>query len=316
MKKYNKTIKWILQVAVTGLLLYFTLQKLEAGKLKEILSGISLWMILPVMVFLFFDMIINSYRILALYRFYGVKAKLLNICLVKFHGFFFSLFFPLLGDAYKIQAFKTKYGASYGKNSVVVLLDRLIYTFALTVILVPIWILNIIEINIVFKIVIVALFFLEISVLVLLNKPNIINKIILLPGRIHNKLSLSGYNFERKRKYSIEIAKNTLVAIIRHVFIALLYFLIAYTVMPEISFNVVLFILIVFSIMLSRVIPVSVGGIGLREYIAVIIFPQIGIAEEYAFTIAFIMSSIMIIQGILGGFSFLITRLIKPVKTI
>ncbi len=309
MKRHCKTIKWVLQVLVTVFLLYITLQQLEAAKLKDILSEIIVWPLLLVPVFLFFDLLINSYRIFSLYCFFGVTTRLSNIFLIKFQGFFFSLIFPLAGDAYKIQSFKTLHGSSYGKNSVVVLLDRLIYTFGLTIILVPIWVFDVIQLNYIFKLTIVSLLFIEVVFLYLLNKPYLIKEIINKLGNLHKKFLSIPVNFEHRRKFNAEITKNTLIAIFRHTLMASLYLTIAYAVLHTIHFNVLMFILTVFSIMISRLIPVSVGGIGLREYIAVIIFPQIGIATEYAFSIAFIMSSIMILQGIGGGISFLVNRL-------
>lgn len=316
MKKHYKTIKWILQVLVTVFLLYITLQQLEITKLKEILSSIKVLPLLLVPVFLVIDMIISSFRLLSLYRLYGIKTNLLKICWIKLQGFFFSLLFPLLGDAYKVQSFKTLYGSSYGKNSVVVLLDRLIYTFGLTIILLPVWVLGVIQLNYIFKIIIVSLLFIELIILYLLNKPDIVKNILNQLGKLHKKFLAIPVNFEHRKAFNIEITINTLIAILRHTLIALLYLTVTYAVLHTIDFNVLMFVLIVFSIMISRVIPVSVGGIGLREYIAVMILPQIGIATEYAFTIAFIMSSVMILQGMAGGISFLVNRLTNINKSL
>jgi len=103
----------------------------------------------------------------------------------------------------------------------------------------------------------------------------------------------------------MEILLNTFVAIIRHTIMALIYLSIAWSLLVKIDFPVFLFFMIVFFIMLSRVIPVSIGGIGLREFIAVEIFPTIGINPDVAFSIAILISFLMILQGMFGGVSFI-----------
>ncbi len=311
-----KLIKWLLQIAFTIFLFYFTIQQIEVERLREILREIKLLPLLGIPVLLFVNMVVSGYRIFALYRFYGIKANLVHVCMTRFQGFFFALLFPLLGDAYKVQTFKTRYGSTYGKNSFVLLVDKIIYIFALTIIIAPVWIFGIIDIDIIFQIAIVALLLLEVIVLYLVNKPRIIELILRRFKILHKKLESFQIKFVARKNFYREVSKNTLVALGRHGLIALTYLLIAYTVIHDINFNIILFIFIVFSVMLAKIIPVSVGGIGLREYIAVMLFPQAGVETEYAFTVAFLISSVVIIQGILGGISFMAGRLFKINKKV
>ncbi|MFP4289707.1 MAG: lysylphosphatidylglycerol synthase transmembrane domain-containing protein [Bacteroidota bacterium] len=306
----KKTIKWIFQILVTIALFYLAIQKIDTDKLTEILSESNAVWFLLVPVIVFFDMWINSYRIVSLYRFYDVNTKIKRVFTIKLQGAFFSLLFPLIGDAYKIQTFKNVYGNSYAKNSLVVLLDRLIFTFALTIILVPVWIGSVIEVDSILKFLIIPLFLLEIIILYAINHPSLIQIFSSLTERIHKRLLVRKYSFEKREGYFSEITKNTLIAVFRHLMTSLMYLVIAIAIIPHFQFSIVLFLLTVFSIILSRIIPVSVGGIGLREYIAVIVFPQIGIETEYAFSIAIIVSLVGISQGIAGGVSYLINRIV------
>lgn len=305
----KKLIKWLLQIVATIFLLYLALRKVDTVALRGILNNTDFRLFLLIPLFLVADLLINSYRIKSLYSFYGVQTRLMKIALVKLEGGFFSLLFPLIGDAYKIQTFKNAYGASYGKNSMVVLLDRLIFTFALTLILAPVWLLGVIEVEPILQWAIVSLLLLEIGVFYLLNKPAIFQYFSNLLLKIHPRLTFLRLNFTSRRGYFMEMFANTIMAAVRHLLTAIMYLIIALSVLPHRDFATGLFLLTVFSIILSRVLPVSVAGIGLREYIAVAVFPQIGILPEYAFTIALTVSFIGIFQGLAGGVSFLWNRI-------
>lgn len=305
----KKLIKWLLQIVATFFLLYLALREINTQALKDIVSNTDFRLFLLIPLFLAADLWINSYRIQSLYKFYGVKTRLLKIAMVKLEGGFFALLFPLVGDAYKIQTFKNTYGASYGKNSLVVLLDRLIFTFALTLILAPVWMLGVIVVEPFLQWAIAGLLFLEIMIFFTLNKPAIFQYFSSLLQKIRPGWSFLQISFEARKGYFREISINTIISIGRHLLTTLLYLIIAVSVIPHRDFATGLFMLTVFSIILSRVLPVSVGGIGLREYIAVAVFPQIGIMPEYAFTIALTVSFIGIFQGLVGGVSFLWNRI-------
>lgn len=300
----------MLQIIVTFVLLYFAFERINVNEFRDALKGANYYMFIVIPIFLVVDLWINSYRVFRLYWFYNVKTKLLKIIHVKLQGIFFALLFPFVGDFYKIQTFKNIYGASYAKNSLVILLDRLVFLLALLIVLTPIWLLNIIEVNLLLKLLIAGVLIVVLTIILVINKPFLIHKILNLINKIFNKKVLN-ISIEKRKGYLLEITINTLLAVSRHVLTAFLYLAIAYSLMHPLDIKLHLFILTVFSIILSRIIPLSVGGIGLREYIAVIVFPQIGIAEEYAFAIALIVSFVGIFQGLVGGASYLFNRVNK-----
>lgn len=286
-------------------LLYVAARKVDPQQLWEYLRSFPAIYLILIPLILVLDILINSWRVRSLYRYYGVTARLRDVFFVKFHGLFFALVFPLLGDAYKIQSFKTQNNASYAKNTLVVLMDRLIYTFSLTLVLIPCWWLPVIRVPDLFKWFLLILLALEMIILAAINDGRIMGFIKLISAKIGIRGSLMQSDLPHEEHYPQMIAVNSLTAIFRHGLMGLLYLLICYALIHNIDFRVFGFIAGVFSIMLSRVIPVSVSGIGMREYIAVIVFPQVGISKELAFSTAFLMSSLLIIQGLLGGVSYL-----------
>ncbi len=304
-----RLIKWLLQVIATVFLLYLALRRIDTDALKGIVSNTDFRLFLLIPMFLVADLWINSYRIKSLYRFYGMHTSLTKILFVKLEGAFFSLLFPLIGDAYKIQTFKNAFGASYGKNTLVVLLDRHIFTFALTIVLAPVWLLGVIKVEPILQWAIVGLILIELMIFYVLNKPAIFQSLSSLLLKLHPRFSFLQLTFMARKGYFREMFTNTFIATGRHFLTATLYLIIGFSILPDRDFATGLFLLTVFSIILARVIPVSVGGIGLREYIAVAVFPQIGIMPEYAFAIALTVSFIGLFYGLAGGVSFLWNRI-------
>ena len=300
-----KTLQWLLQIAVTVILLYLAWQQIELDTLGKVLQNADFRPLLLVPFLLVADLWVNSYRIYSLYKFFNVRVKVLKVIWVKLQGMFFSLIFPLVGDAYKIQSFKNIYGASYGKNSVVVLLDRLIYAFALTIILVPVSWLGLLQLPLVIKLALTSLLLLELAILVIVNKPGWHKNWISKLKKIYPRLPDLDADYTARKGFAREVVLNTLVALVRHHIMALIYLCVAFALLQGFAHHYLTFVITVFFIMLSRVIPVSIGGIGLREYIAVVLFPQMGIASETAFSIALIVSTITILQALIGGGSFL-----------
>lgn len=311
MRVNSKVLKWTVQLMVTTALMWLAFKKVDVSELRNVLGDVKILPLLLVPFLLAIDLLLNSFRVRGLYNFYGIYPKLSTVVSIKLHGLFFSLFFPLLGDAYKVHAFKGEYGASYWKNSLVIILDRLIFTFGLTVILAPIWVLSVIRVSNLLKAGIAFLLILELMIFVFLNQPKFLGWFKKIFARTKINGILSHVNIEKKPGYVYELITNSAIAILRHFIDGLFFLTIAYAIMRQIDFNILLFMFCVFSITLARVIPVSVGGIGLREYIALLIFPQIGLTAEVGFTIAFVVSSIYILQGILGGIWFLFSKVIK-----
>lgn len=302
----KKTAKWIGQIFITVLLLYISFQKVDLNQIKNIVYDLYYVPFIFIPFLLIADLTLNSYRIVSLYRFYGIKSNIKDVVKIKLVGNFFALVFPLVGDLYKIQAFKKTQGSSYKKNVVIVFLDRLIFAFGLTIILAPVIAFGIIlKLNPVIVYSILFLLVIEVIIFYLINNPVIV---LTLYNRLKQSipfLKLEEINFNHKKGYYREILFNTIIAIGRHFIGLLTFFCVAIAIYKEIPFSFFAFSMVVFFLMLSRVIPVSIGGMGVREYIAVMIFPQIGINENYAFSIAFIVSTIMLLFGLSGGLFYL-----------
>lgn len=301
---------------LTVALMYFAFQKVDVKNLKDAVlqMNLALFSIIPIL--LFGDMMLNSYRVQKLYLFYSISTNFWIVLKVRFQSMFFSLLFPFFGDAFNIQTFKNRYKASYQIHTIVIFLDRLIYTLGLTLILIPFIIspgLNSLDIHSTIKISVLGVFLMVIIIIFSINNSFAFNTV----NNIVNKLKLNRFfNIQKyyKKDYYSEIIKNTVIAVIRHFLMCITYITIAFVVLGNFDFNIFLFIIITFFIMISRVIPISVGGIGLREYIAVLLFPQIGINTDIAFLIGFIMSMIMVFQGLMGGMHYISNRIYYLIK--
>ncbi|MDD4687658.1 MAG: lysylphosphatidylglycerol synthase transmembrane domain-containing protein [Candidatus Cloacimonadaceae bacterium] len=310
MKINSKTLKWCIQIAGTVVLLYFTIKKVDKANLVNVLNNLSIMPLLFVPFILIVDLLINSARIKSLYSLYYVDTKVKDIFMIRLQGLFFSLAVPYLGDAFTVYNCKSLYGEGYQKHTIVIFLDRLIFTLGLILLVAPVWLFSIIAVSWLYKVGVLILLLINLVLIHAVNNSSLLKAINSISQAIFKKHAVPDSMHRSNKEYYVSIFSNTAVAVLRHSLIAVLYVIIAYALVHSFHFDVVGFILVVFSIMLSRVIPASVGGIGLREYLAVMILPQVGISEDFAFSIAFFISLIVVIQGVIGGIVFMFRKLV------
>lgn len=146
------------------------------------------------------------------------------------------------------------------------------------------------------------IFVLLISIIVLFNR-GIKNKIDLVFEKSNNvviknlkKIYLAVNDF---RKYPKTVLITFLLSIIVQLLRGIRFYLIALAFNIEIS--IVYFIIIVPIIMLAIMLPISLGGLGVKEGIAVAFLQLIGIAFNNAITIALVESITMTIVILIGG---------------
>lgn len=150
------------------------------------------------------------------------------------------------------------------------------------------------------------IFVLLISIIVLFNR-GIKNKIDLVFEKSNNvviknlkKIYLAVNDF---RKYPKTVLITFLLSIIVQLLRGIRFYLIAIAFNIEIS--IIYFIIIVPIIMLAIMLPISLGGFGVKEGIAVAFLQLIGIAFNDAVTITLIESITMTIVILLGGVMYL-----------
>lgn len=127
--KKNKVRKWIkllLKIAITAICIWYVSGKIDFAK-----AGIALqkanwyWLLLALILFVV-SKLVAAYRLNIYFR--NIKVRLTEQSNLKLYwlGMFYNLFLPgsIGGDAYKVVLLKKRFDAPYKKATAAVLLDR------------------------------------------------------------------------------------------------------------------------------------------------------------------------------------------------
>jgi uncharacterized protein (TIRG00374 family) len=229
-------------------------------------------------------------------------------------GLFFSLFLPsTVGGDVARSIDLARYTQKPKEIVATVLLDRLSgYVGLVIVILFAVlagWkmiggdIVVLISVGLITGILVVALF-------ILFNKflYRQINKILHLPnaGKIRTTLKRLFYEIHYFREHKKVLFYNILISVLIQVLSPVVFYILALAIgMP--ATNPVYFFIFVPIIGAITLLPISLGGFGLRENTAVIFFAKAGVAGNSAAAMGFLNSIFILISGIMGGIIYVLT---------
>jgi uncharacterized membrane protein YbhN (UPF0104 family) len=135
-----------------------------------------------------------------------------------------------------------------------------------------------------------------------------INKILRLPnaGRIREVLKSLFYEIHYFRNHKKVLFYNLLVSVLIQGLGPLVYYVIALS-LGVTGVSLVYFFIFVPIISAITLLPISLGGFGVRENTAVIFFAKAGLAGNSAVAIAFLNSIFVLILGVTGGLIYVLT---------
>ena len=289
----SKNIFRLLKIVFSAFLIGFLLYRIGIGRIAGHLAGADpLWLVTAVVVFLL-SHFAGSFQWFLLLQNHNVKIRWAKVLSFYFVGLFLNNFLlsNLGGDIFRMADIK-RYSDDLSGAVSTVFLDRLSGFFLLSTLAVlssP-WIIIRSGFNPELGILIVILIFLWTVLLFTLFSKRFARPFAFILKKIMpESLSLKAR----------EIYQN----------IQSLRILTHYVLARSLGVNVspAAFFIIVPVIAIAASLPVSFGGIGIREQTGIILFALVGISEVKAFSIEFMAYLIAIISSVPGGIIF-ITR--------
>ncbi|TET49957.1 MAG: flippase-like domain-containing protein [Actinomycetota bacterium] len=236
-------------------------------------------------------------------------------------GFFYNNLLPSSagGDFYRVYDIKQNKGIPVNEGIASVVMERVIGTLSSIVLLIIAYFiglfdyltrnaaLGLIVSGLVIILFFIALFFPRLFKLnLLLNKFRIFSKIRPRLKEFH--VILSGYRY--KVKYLI---MSFLFTMLIQVFFFISYNSISLALGLELRFYVFIFIIPFISLVSS--VPVTIGGIGIRENALVFAVTSFGIVQSQATLFSFILLAIILIMGMIGGIIYLFKNIFYKSKS-
>lgn len=317
----KKILSIILRTGIGVALLVFLFTKIDLKATLKAIAGINLFYLQAAIITCFVVYALALYRWRMLLIAQDVKLPLMRVISSFSGGIFFSLFLPstIGGDI----ARSVDLGLHTKRRSVIVatvLLDRLSGFVGLVIVAIISLVIGRRLINdLPVYIVIFILAGLLGGILLLIFNERLYN-------RINRPVKNEGGFRESLRKLHSEIyffrslpsilALNLFYSIL----IQLGSSLVAYFLLRSLSINIKIIYPLVINPVISTItsLPISIGGMGLREWSSVIFYRKCGVLEEAASAQSLLNFALIVIFGIIGGIIYVSTlhhRRIQPHKT-
>jgi hypothetical protein len=250
---------------------------------------------------------ITAYRWKTLLNIQDVRLSTATLSVTVLIGLFFNNFLPtsIGGDVFRTYDVSKKAGIPVSKSASIILVERFTGVVCAAVYAIVALFLGFTTIgNQSIVIPIVIFFVICVVIAIIIINPSIfgIDKLFRkfsFLQKMREKLSSVFNTIGSFKDYKMALFKVLIYSFLLQFAVILNYYLAALAVGIDLSITAFIFMVPVISII--TMIPVSVGGIGLRENAIVIIMAGMGVMEERAAVCSLLILVMLLIVGIAGG---------------
>ncbi|MDD5154985.1 MAG: lysylphosphatidylglycerol synthase transmembrane domain-containing protein [Candidatus Omnitrophica bacterium] len=320
MKNIKQALLIILRIAISIALLIFLFRQVNRETMFETVRGANKYLLIAAFLVYFFTYLICLYRWQMLLKASGIHLPLKRVIISFSGGIFFSLFLPSsIGGDFMRSVDLALFTRKPRQIVATVLLDRLsgyVGLVILTLLAVLFGWKLVLDRSIVIAICILIVV-LVIALLVLFNKfvYSRINKFLGPPGsgRIREAIGNLHQEMHYFRNHKKVMVNNVILSILVQAVAPLTFYLIALAI--GVKLDLVYFFIFLPIIGAVTLLPVSIGGLGLRDAMTIFFFGKIGMAKDLAFAMSLLSFLFMVIYGSIGGLIYVLTirhRRIQP----
>ncbi len=297
-KKYSKAIKLVAKIALSAIALYYVFSKVDLKQTFDAIKGINVWLLLVSILVYTISQIISAFRLNTFYKYVPVKISTFTNIKLYWLGMFYNLFLPggVGGNGYKVFLIRRYRKASVRRLIGTVLADRL---SGLSVILVYLCALvYFIDYDLTKASVPEDGIKLVHDILVWIN-PFLNYFIVFIPF-----IAVGYYLYLRVFSHHLTGAawRVLLLSIIIQGFQMISAIIILKSLGTELAGqeNDYLFLFLLSSIMSA--IPISLGGLGLREVTFMFGSQYLGLNQDHAVALSILFYSISLFVSAFGGY--------------
>jgi len=308
-RKNKKTILLILRITISiSLIVYLVSTRIESfSDVIEILKSSNKFLLLLSLSTHALGTYITAVRWKTLLNTQGVRLSNATLSVTVLIGSFFNNFLPtsIGGDVFRAYDASKKGNISLGSSASVILVERFSGVVSAATYAIVALFLGFTAIGHRSVIVPIVIFFV-ISL--------ILGFLIINPSLFRLRKITSKFRFLRKisdklanvKKYKVVLVEVLVFSFLLQFSVILNWWLAAMALGINLSLTAFIFIVPVVAVI--AMLPISIGGIGLRENSLVIIMVAMGVNNEKAALCSLIILFMLIIMGVIGG----ITYIIRP----
>ncbi len=312
MKIFKQIFSVFLKVGISIILLVFLFNKVDRKSLLEYVRNADILLLFFGFCIFCFSYVLAIFRWEMLLKAAKIQLPLKRVIISYAGGVFFNLFLPstIGGDLMRSIDLAT-HTKKPRQVVATVLLDRISgYVGLVTLTLLAVlfgWRL-IQDRSVLFSVAMIT-FVLIIVLSVLFNKPlyEKINKILYSPraGRLREAVKDLHQEMHIFRHHKRMIINNLICSLLIQVVVPVTFFIIALSL--GIRINIIYFFVFIPIISAISLLPISLGGLGLRDAMTIFFFAKAGMSQGSAFAMSLLGFSFILISGLIGGLIYVFT---------
>jgi len=311
---FKKVLSLVLRVCVSIILLVllFRINRIDIHDLANEIKSADQAYLAVGFIISFLVYLLGFWRWQMLLNAAGIQAPLKKIITSFSGGVFFSIFLPstIGGDVVKTADLA---GHTQKTKEVIatVLLDRLSGYVGLVLVILPALFLgwDLVQDKVVFFSVATIVGLLICILLVLFNTPiySRITKFLAAPGAGRVKEAIRNLHSEIhifRHRGKVIVCNLALSFLIQLIFPITVYFI---ALSLGIRINIFYFLILLPIIGAITLLPIAIGGLGLRESLFVVYFAKAGVVKQLAVAMSLLSFSFTVIYGAVGGLIYVLT---------
>ncbi|MCX5706326.1 MAG: lysylphosphatidylglycerol synthase transmembrane domain-containing protein [Candidatus Omnitrophica bacterium] len=312
METFKKVISIFIRVGVSIALLVFLFEQVDKKSLFVIIKNANKPLLFSAFLVFFLIYVLCLLRWEMLLKAVKIHLPLKRIIISFAGGVFFSLFLPsTIGGDFMRSIDLATHTQRPKEVIATVFLDRLsgyIGLVILTLLAVSFgW--NLVQdSSILISLgIIVAILFIILIVLFNTFIYAKINKLLLSPnaGRLRDAIKNLHEEIHVFRHKKRVILNNLFLSLIVQAIPPLTFYIIALSL--GIKMNIIYFFVFLPIIGAITLLPISIGGLGLRDATTIYFFAKVGVSKDLAFAMSLLSFSFVLIYGVLGGLIYVLT---------
>jgi glycosyltransferase 2 family protein len=306
----KKILLFLLKIGVSFLLLFFLFQRIDISKILGVAAGFRKSYFFYSAIVFFSAYVFAIIRWGMLLSMAQVKYSLKRLIIVSFGSNFFTLIFPSTIGADIVRSLDLGVHTNNLKAvTATVFIDRLSGYIALVIIALVSLLFSYRYIhNPLIYIIIGLLVLVSIFLLLLLFNENVFNRASSFfknKGKINEKIEIVYREIFLFRKYPKLLILNLIISILIQLALPLTCWFLILGLDKQVQLAAILVIIPVITLISS--IPITIGGLGIREWSSGIFLTQIGLTQEIGVTLSLVQFFFMAVVSVAGGIVYVLT---------
>ena len=312
MNIFKRLVSIFLRISISVILLIFLFKQVDKNVLLATIKNADKSLLFFAFLVFFFNYLLCFYRWKMLLTTLEIQIPSKRIITSFSGGVFFSLFLPSTIGGDLVRSIDL---ATYTKRPrevvATVFLDRLSGYVGLVILALLALLLGgkfLQDKSVLFSVGIITAILIAI-LLVLFNQflYSKINKILNSPraGRVREAIKNLHQEIYIFRQHKKMILKNLILSFFVQATSPVVFYIIALSF--GIKLNIIYFFIFLPIIGAITLLPISIGGLGLRDATTIFFFAKVGVAKDFAFAMSLLNFFFLLLYGALGGFIYVLT---------